>query len=246
MTDSIGSLYSTKVPDYADVADIKEALRVYHYGASIGTGVGEYDINNTDPEDLVPNSIAYFFHDLQSQIDTITATSSIPVSVFTTKGSLIVGTGSSTYAQLTPGSDGFVLTANSATASGLEWALPTVTPTNTVSLTNKTLLSPNIETPKTVIAFNAQTLTTYSISSSDRDKIVTFNNASAITVTVPAGTFSLGEFVNLQQIGTGQVTIQGDGTTVITGTGTKLRTRYSAATIICTGVNTFTLVGDII
>lgn len=246
MTDSIGSLYSTQVPDYADVADIKEALRVYHYGAAIGTGVGEYDINNTDPEDLVPNSIAYFFHDLQSQIDTITATSSIPVSVFTTKGALIVGTGSSTYTQLTPGSNGFVLTANSATSSGLEWTAPTVTPTNTVSLTNKTLTSPNIETPITKIGFNANTGTSYSLVLSDRDKLVTFSNTSAITVTIPSGVFSAGEYVNVQQINTGQVTIQGDGTSTFTGTGNKLRTRYSAATIICTGVNTFTLVGDII
>ena len=35
------------------------------------------------------------------------------------------------------------------------------------------------------------------------------------------------------------------GTTTFTGTGTKLRAQYSAATSICTGTNTFTLVGDI-
>jgi len=50
----------------------------------------------------------------------------------------------------------------------------------------------------------------------------------------------------LQQIGVGQVTVASDGTTTITSTpGLKLRAQYSAATLICTGTNTFTLVGDL-
>jgi hypothetical protein len=36
------------------------------------------------------------------------------------------------------GADGTILTANSATATGLEWATPAVTLTNVVTLTNKT------------------------------------------------------------------------------------------------------------
>jgi hypothetical protein len=79
----------------------------------------------------------------------------------------------------------------------------------------------------------------------DQDKLVTLSNASAITVTVPNGIFSTGQSVNLQQIGAGQVTVASDGTTVITGTGTKLRTQYSAATLICTSSNNFTLIGDL-
>lgn len=246
MTISIGSLYSTQIPELDEVADIQEALRVYHYGASSGTGLAEYDINNTDPELLVNPSIAYSFHNIQTQIDAITSAPAIPATVFTTKGSLIVGTGSSTYLQLTPGSNGFVLTANSATDSGLEWALPSVTPTNTVSLTNKTLTAPVITTPKTTIGFTASTGTNYNLVIGDLDKLVTLSNTTANTVTIPSGVFSQGHYINIQQIGDGQTTIQGDGTTTFTGTGTKLRTKFSAATIICTGTNTFTLVGDIV
>lgn len=240
MTVSIGSLYPTEIPSLSETADIQEAFRLYHYGDLT------YDINNTDPENIPNPSVAYSFHNIQTQIDTLTSTPSIPVSAFTVKGSLLVGTGSSTYVQLTPGSDGFILTANSAATNGIEWALPSVTPTNTVSLTNKTLTSPNIETPVTKIGFNAQSVTTYSLTLSDRDKLVTFNNASPTLVTIPSGVFSAGEFVNIQQISTGQVTIQGDQNATFTGTGTKLRTRYSAATIICIGVNTFTVLGDLV
>jgi hypothetical protein len=72
------------------------------------------------------------------------------------------------------------------------------------------------------------------------------SNASAVTVTVPNGVFTSGQQINLQSIGVGQTTIASDGTTTITSTpGLKLRARYSGATLICTGTNTFTLIGDL-
>ena len=240
MTVSIGSLYPTEIPSLSETADIQEAFRLYHYGDLT------YDINNTDPENIPNPSVAYSFHNIQTQIDTLTSTPSIPVSAFTVKGSLLVGTGSSTYVQLTPGSDGFILTANSAATNGIEWALPSVTPTNTISLTNKTLTAPTITTPKTTIGFTPSTGTNYNLVIGDLDKLVTLSNASANTVTIPSGIFSQGQYINIQQIGDGQTTIQGDGTTTFTGTGTKLRVKFSAATIICTGVNTFTVLGDLV
>jgi hypothetical protein len=120
-----------------------------------------------------------------------------------------------------------------------------VTLTGTQTLTNKTLTAPVITTPKTTLGFNAQTGTTYTLVLTDKDKIVTLNNASAVTLTIPSGIFAAGDFINIQQIGVGQVTVANNGTSSFTGTGTKLRARYSAATIICTGTNTFTLVGDL-
>jgi hypothetical protein len=97
----------------------------------------------------------------------------------------------------------------------------------------------------TDLAFNAQTGTTYTLVSSDKSKLVTLSNASAITLTIPSAVFTTGQQINIQQIGAGQVTVQGDGTSTFTGTGTKLRAQYSAATIVCTGTNTFTLIGDL-
>jgi hypothetical protein len=65
-------------------------------------------------------------------------------------------------------------------------------------------------------------------------------------VTVPNGVFTTGQQINLQQIGAGQVTIASDGTTVITGTGTKLRAPILQQLLsVCTSSNNFTLIGDI-
>ena len=109
-----------------------------------------------------------------------------------------------------------------------------------------------IEQDDTTISFNAQTGTTYTLVVGDLGKIVTLSNASGITLTVPPSVFSTGNIINIQQIGAGQVTLaQGAGVTISsTGSGTlgnapKLRLRFSAATIICTASNTFTVIGDL-
>lgn len=107
-----------------------------------------------------------------------------------------------------------------------------------------------IEQDDTTISFNAQTGTTYTLVAADLGKLVTLSNASGITLTVPPSVFTAGNIINIQQIGAGQVTLaQGAGVT-ITSTGAsaaapKLRVRYSAASIICTASNTFTVVGDL-
>lgn len=103
---------------------------------------------------------------------------------------------------------------------------------------------------KLQLAFNAQTGTTYTLVVGDLNKLVTCSNASGITLTVPPSVFGSGNQIHIQQIGAGQVTFaQGSGVT-ITSTGAtasapKLRAQYSAATVICTGSNTFTIVGDL-
>lgn len=107
-----------------------------------------------------------------------------------------------------------------------------------------------IEQDDTTLSFNAQTGTTYTLVASDSAKLVTLSNASGITLTVPPSVFSAGNQIHIQQIGAGQVTLaQGAGVT-ITSTGAtasapKLRAQYSAATIICTASNTFTVLGDL-
>jgi hypothetical protein len=100
------------------------------------------------------------------------------------------------------------------------------------------------------LEFDAETGTTYTLVAGNLNQLVTLNNASPITLTVPPSVFSAGDVINIAQIGAGQVTLaQGAGVT-ITSTGAsasapKLRAQYSAASIICTASNTFLVVGDI-
>jgi len=101
------------------------------------------------------------------------------------------------------------------------------------------------------LSFDAQTGTTYTLVIGDVYGLVTLSNAGAITLTVPPSVFTAGQYVNIQQIGAGQVTIVAGSGVTITSTGAtsaspKLAAQYAAATIICTASNTFTVVGNIV
>jgi hypothetical protein len=143
----------------------------------------------------------------------------------TTVGDIITGGTSGTPTRLGVGTNGSSLVADSGSATGVKWAFNTLT-------------------------FNAQTGTTYTLVADDaNNKLVTTSNTSAITVTIPANVFTVGQQINIQSIGTGLTTISG-GSVTITSTGATstapvLRARYSAATIICTASNVFTILGDL-
>lgn len=150
----------------------------------------------------------------------------IQPTTLTAKGDMYVATASGVVTNIAAGTNDYVLTADSTQTKGIKWA---AAPTTTLNLT-----------------LNAQTGTTYTLLSTDVNKFVRLSNAAAVTVTVPNGIFTTGQQVHLQATGAGQVTVASDGTTTITSTpGLKLRTQYSAATLICTGTNTFTLLGDL-
>src|SRR5215472_7876240 len=62
----------------------------------------------------------------------------------------------------------------------------------------------------TINGVNAQTGTTYTIQAVDQTKLLTFNNASAVTVTLPAASttnFGVGSIFTVKNLGTGIVTI---------------------------------------
>jgi hypothetical protein len=145
-----------------------------------------------------------------------------------------------------------------AVAGTTTLTLPAATDTlvgraTTDTLTNKTLTSPTITDAKQNVTLNAQTGTTYTFVLADNGKLVTLSNASAITATVPTNAsvaYATGAIINIQQIGAGQVTIVGDTGVTITSTGAtattpKTRAQYSAASIIKTGTDSWTVIGDI-
>ena len=148
-----------------------------------------------------------------------------PGTLSTAKGDIIVATGSQAVDNLPVGTNDYVLTADSSQTMGVKWA---AVPSVSLNLT-----------------LNAKT-GSYTLQSSDVNKLVTVNSASSATITVPNGVFAVGEQINLAALGDGLVTIDSDGTTVLRATpGTVLRTKYSSATIICIATNTFLIVGDL-
>jgi hypothetical protein len=178
-----------------------------------------------------------------------TADAAVPETIVTTKGDLLVATSNATVARQGIGTNGQLLTADSTVTNGLKWAdAPISLPSQTGNAgkyltTNGTAAS---WVSPTDVVFNAQTGTTYTLVSSDLNKMVTLTNANAITLTVPNGVFTTGQQINLAQLGVGQVEVVSDGTTTINASpGKKIRAQYAIATLICTASNTFLLVGDI-
>lgn len=92
---------------------------------------------------------------------------------------------------------------------------------------------------------NAQTGTTYTLLASDNGRVIKCTNASAITVTVPAG-LPVGFSCQVIQGGAGTVTFSASGTTV-NSFGSLLTTagQYAAASIISDATNTFILSGNL-
>jgi hypothetical protein len=105
-----------------------------------------------------------------------------------------------------------------------------------------------------VLSFNTQTGTTYTPVLGDGVMtLVTLNNASAITLTIPPNSsvaYPVGTVLNFAQIGAGQVTFaQGSGVTITSVGGTasapKIKARYGTAAAIQTSANNWLVVGNI-
>lgn len=186
---------------------------------------------------------------------TATADAAVPKSTVTSKGDLIVGTASGVVARQGVGADGYVLTADSTLTNGVKWAAVSgpagdVTLTGVQTLTNKTLTAPII-----TLGLNAQTGTTYTFLAADAANLITANNSSAQTYSIPTNAttaFAIGTQINLIQIGTGQVTVSAatPGTTTVLSTGTtaaapKTRARYSALTLVKAATDLWYVMGDI-
>lgn len=90
---------------------------------------------------------------------------------------------------------------------------------------------------------NVQTGTSYQLTTSDNGKIITLNNSGAITLTVPS--LYAGFNCMIIQLGTGQVTLSGSGTTITNRSGfTKTGGTNAIVTLIAINATTFISGGD--
>ena len=236
--ENIGSLVPTKIPALIDDANIQDALKAYHYGSY------DFDTAETDPAELLNPSIAYTINSLQSQISAIDLSTALLKTDFAAKGDLLSASANDTLSVLSVGSNGTVLTANSATASGLAWTAPDVTLTNTATLTNKTLTAPVIN-----ISINQQG-SSYTLVLSDNGKMVEMSTSSTLSIpTNAAQAFAVGAQITILQTTSGQVTIAATdgGTTTVNGTpGLKLRAQWSSAVCIKRATDSWVVLGDLV
>ena len=238
--ESIGTLVPTKIPGLSNAADIQAALRIYHYGDE------NYNPANASEGSLVNPSIAYTINNLQTQINAIDTSGSLLETDFAAKGDLLSASANDTLSVLSVGTNGQVLTANSATASGLQWSTPDVTLTNAVTLTSKTLTAPIIN-----LAINAQAAA-YELVLADNGKMVEVSNVSAVTLSIPTNStaaFATGAQITILQTGAGQVTIAATtpGTTTVNGSpGLKLRAQWSSAVCIKRATDSWVVLGDLV
>lgn len=241
MTQQIGSPITgltafninTLIPSLSDSADVQEAFRIYHFGAPSGTGSGFYDTTNTDGTQLYPNSVAGALYSLQSQILTLSGSLGIQASTFTAKGDLLTATGASIVSRLGVGTNGQVLTANSATGTGLEWSNPEVTLVNTATLQNKTLQSPKISSGSSINDSNGAALINFPTAITAAVSSIQISNAistNAPTISVVGGTVT-NISLNLASKGTGVVTANGVEIVTLSGTQTLTNKTLTAPTV---------------
>jgi len=95
-------------------------------------------------------------------------------------------------------------------------------------------------------AINTQTGTTYSLLSTDNGEILTFNNASAVTVTIPTG-LPIGFNCTAIQLGAGQVGFTAAAGVTLNSYGglLKLAGQHGAATIISYTTNVYNIAGTL-
>jgi len=99
------------------------------------------------------------------------------------------------------------------------------------------------------IEINTQTGTTYTLALADAQKLVTLDNANAITLTVPANedaAFPVGTVIAIAQLGAGAVTTEGSSGVTINGVTPgeiENTTRYAVWTLTKIGTNEWVLDG---
>lgn len=129
----------------------------------------------------------------------------------------------------------------------------TTTPITAATLNNIELgiLTVEAATGTGAYLYNTQTGTSYTLVLADGNpaKMVTLNNASAITLTIPTNAtvaFGVGIVVNLAQLGAGQVTVSPAAGVTLRSIAAryKLAGQYATATIIQLAANEWLLFGN--
>jgi hypothetical protein len=86
----------------------------------------------------------------------------------------------------------------------------------------------------------------YTLLTGDAGKLILMDKSTAQDVTIDAALdLAVGQRIDVVQTGAGQVTFVASSATVNGTPGLKLRARYSAATVLCVGTDSYVVLGDL-
>jgi len=201
------------------------------------------------------NSLAYIITGAVGTVTSVTAGTGLSGGTITGTGTIAIDstvatlTGSQTLTNKTLTTPIISSISNSGTVTLPTGTVTLASLTGTETFTNKTLTDAKIN-----LGIDPETAS-YTAVLANNSQIVTMNNASANTFSIPTDAsvaFPDGTQITVLQIGAGQTTIQAvtAGTTTINSTGAtanapKLRVRYSSATCIKLSTNNWVVIGDI-
>lgn len=271
MSEDIGSIYTTQIPEYEDSADIKAALKLYHYGQTSEPAT---------EEDVPAESVVGYLIDLQDQIDTLSNSAGIQESIVNAKGDLIVATGADTVTRRAVGTNNQVLTADSSETTGVKWVAATdLISSASTSVAGKVQLEDSVSSTSTTKAATPNSVKTvnddlivlstdivdlatkidpstktssYSLTTNDAGKTIIMNvSTGSASVTIPpqsSQSFLENTKIDIIQIGSVQVEfIAGSGVTINSkNSNKKIASQYSGATLLRVSENSWVLIGDLI
>ena len=242
-------LFNTKIPGLSDAADIQAALRLYHYG-SYG-----YDGANTDPDELLPNSLARHLQDLvdadeaevvnrnaaiavetTNRNTAITTHNSATTNVHGIPNTALLATQSYVNSQITNAIEGATGGYPQLAGTGIEW--------NSADL--RFDLDQSIVNTTTVITKTSN----FSLNLEDVSKTILLSTPTSMTLTVPSNNnlaIPVGYKYHVIEIGDGVTTFSPEPGVTINSKNSQLfiDTQYGQVNLIKVAENSWIAYGDI-
>lgn len=181
--------------------------------------------------------------DLQLTTDLVVTEGGTGAGTFTDHG-VLIGSGTNAITAAAVGTNGQLLVGS----TGADPVFATVASAD--ASINFTLGAGTLDLSVSgTISINAQTGTTYEFLASDAGKLVTFDNAAAITATVPVNAdvaIEIGATIVCAQKGAGTLTLAPEGGVTLSSAGAELDTfaQYSMVSIIKIDTNVWLVSGD--
>lgn len=216
--------------------------------AQAGTAAVSHTAGATIKHVLTSNDLDFYTSGVDNAL-TAAGTATLSNKVISTSNNILVGvatlTGTETLTNKTLTSPTLSTPTIATIINTGTLTLPTLTDTIVGRTTSDTLTNKTLTAPVVNLSINSQTAA-YTLVAGDKSKVVIITSSSTANVTVNSGIFSQGDVVYIIRNGSGACSVTAGAGVTVNGTpGLALRAQFSSAALICTGTNTFVLVGDL-